>query len=308
MTIAELHGKLSGDASNASDRLEDLLTSDVFGSIQYAEAWPELEAWLLRAMNADGDRLADVFHGFKIARATMRFWPGGGRLRREPDLAIAITSEDGTDYGFCIEAKYLSGKSNRKSESKSADEPTAELAAPSGDQLAEEWQQMQGALPKSYGWPCDLDEQKRALIFVTAHAACPRRELVESVGKLRPEEQGAALQRCFWLGWCDLHCVLRHDESDSLPDDGWPAGKTLLLRDLYRLLDRKGLKSFRGYADLVMNLVPNESGEPWQFCLSGSPRSFTGYARAINQWRDSVGHVWRFRYRESEGTHDHEQE
>ena len=35
MTIAELHGKISGTGKNVHDRLEDLLTSDVFGSILY---------------------------------------------------------------------------------------------------------------------------------------------------------------------------------------------------------------------------------------------------------------------------------
>ena len=35
MTIAEIHGKLSSSGSNISDRLEDLLTADVFGCLRY---------------------------------------------------------------------------------------------------------------------------------------------------------------------------------------------------------------------------------------------------------------------------------
>lgn len=35
MTIAEIKGKISSTGSNLSDRLEDLLTSDVFGPLRY---------------------------------------------------------------------------------------------------------------------------------------------------------------------------------------------------------------------------------------------------------------------------------
>ena len=34
-TIAEIKGKISSTGSNLSDRLEDLLTSDVFGPLRY---------------------------------------------------------------------------------------------------------------------------------------------------------------------------------------------------------------------------------------------------------------------------------
>ena len=35
MTIAEIRGKISRSGSNLSDRMEDLLTSDVFGPLRY---------------------------------------------------------------------------------------------------------------------------------------------------------------------------------------------------------------------------------------------------------------------------------
>jgi len=35
MSIAEIHGKISSSGSNISDRLEDLLTADVFGTFKY---------------------------------------------------------------------------------------------------------------------------------------------------------------------------------------------------------------------------------------------------------------------------------
>lgn len=33
--IAEIHGKISATGSNLSDRLEDKLTGDIFGSLRY---------------------------------------------------------------------------------------------------------------------------------------------------------------------------------------------------------------------------------------------------------------------------------
>ena len=36
LTVAELHGKLSRSGSNVHDRLEDLLTADVFGPLRYS--------------------------------------------------------------------------------------------------------------------------------------------------------------------------------------------------------------------------------------------------------------------------------
>jgi len=35
--IAEIHGKLSSTGSNLSDRLEDQLTGDVFGTLRYID-------------------------------------------------------------------------------------------------------------------------------------------------------------------------------------------------------------------------------------------------------------------------------
>ena len=37
MTIAEIHGKISSDSLKINERLEDLLTSDVFGTFKYLD-------------------------------------------------------------------------------------------------------------------------------------------------------------------------------------------------------------------------------------------------------------------------------
>ncbi len=51
MTIAELHGKLSSSNPNGvNDRMEDLLTSDVFGAMKYAGWENGFIDWLLKSI------------------------------------------------------------------------------------------------------------------------------------------------------------------------------------------------------------------------------------------------------------------
>ena len=103
MTIAELHGKISGTGKNVHDRLEDLLTSDVFGSILYSEKWEILEEWLSLASNAFEESLKDVFQLHQIESVTIVFWPSGGRFGREPDVLLKIVDSQNEIYGFCGE-------------------------------------------------------------------------------------------------------------------------------------------------------------------------------------------------------------
>ena len=167
MTIAELHGKISGSGSNLNDRLEDLLTSDVFGGLLYAASWEPLEKWLVQASNIGQQTLKEVFPEFcDICRVVMVFWPSGGCLRREPDVVLRIETTAGKKYGLCFEAKYLSGKSNRPDEAKDEDSAVATIVP--GDQLAAQWTQVcEDPPPKAYPWS-DIMPEDRVLVFVTA--------------------------------------------------------------------------------------------------------------------------------------------
>jgi len=73
MTIAEIHGKISDAGSNLSERMEDLLTSDIFGCMRYLPA----DKALLPLLNT-----ARSFHGKsfniqdKVIKTHYSFWPG----------------------------------------------------------------------------------------------------------------------------------------------------------------------------------------------------------------------------------------
>ena len=177
----------------------------------------------------------------------MAFWPSGGKLGREPDVVLKIGTREGHEYGLCVEAKYLSGKSGLSGGIEDVNQG-AEAVSP-GDQLAAQWMQIcEQTPPRTYLWGEDLPLGNRALLFVTAHAALPREELKES---LQIAQDDNAWDRCFWLGWSQLHQVL---ESYVDPHDRSPSGPGLVLVHLRALLERKGLRFFRGYADCLAEL------------------------------------------------------
>jgi hypothetical protein len=72
---AELAGKLSRtDLSAISERLEDVLTSNAFGGLLYADATEILISWLGRARNQLGEELALRLPAVPLAAAG-HFWP-----------------------------------------------------------------------------------------------------------------------------------------------------------------------------------------------------------------------------------------
>ncbi len=251
MTIAELRGKISSKGTNINERLEDLLTSDVFGSILYAEDWDTFSNWFSCATNWKGETITKVFSDLQsIEHASMEFWPSGGLLGREPDLVLKITDKIENVYGICVEAKYLSGKSNVSVEPEPGarqKEDTSEKFTyfPSGDQLADQWMQIQQKHIPSYGWDASVGE--RALLFVTAHTERPQDAFIETFKALQKKgrDDEKARKRLFWLGWFQLHEVLKNR---------WETGKgqtvkgtVLMMRHLFELLERKNLRAFRGY-------------------------------------------------------------
>jgi hypothetical protein len=98
MTIAELHGKLAEGRTTGYEYMEDLLTSNLFGTMRYAGWECGFLDWLLRAEPAPVEPhpppIASVLPGSGLVDIQYRFWP---RLTngREPDLALLMLCEDG---------------------------------------------------------------------------------------------------------------------------------------------------------------------------------------------------------------------
>ena len=98
MLHAVIHHKLD-DSIPEPQRLEDALTSTVFGTLAITDACEVLTAWLSRAKRVDGTR--EQVQAQRIDG--IWFWP---RLAlAEPDLLLQLG-----DMLFIIEAKYRSGR------------------------------------------------------------------------------------------------------------------------------------------------------------------------------------------------------
>lgn len=112
MSIAGRHGKLHaivGDDEGWHQRVEDLLTADVFGAYRYLPPGLGVLALLGAAENADGVTLA-AWQGEQwesLQHVDITFWP---RLNgREPDLLVSLGAEDARPELFVlVEAKLHS--------------------------------------------------------------------------------------------------------------------------------------------------------------------------------------------------------
>ncbi len=252
MTIAELEGKLSRKGSNAHERFEDLLTSDVFGTFLYTQKWDVLGQWLCKAENMNGKTLRDRFPDLQSPESVrIDFWPTSER--REPDVVLTLTGADGKEYGLCVEAKYRSDKSQLSLDDEddlddvSGGEVEEVLDEPSGDQLHDQWCQIQKGNP--YGW--QSDQSRRIVVFVTGHASVPSNVLMHTVEAGKKCGATGLEEDIFWLGWCQLHQILsKRFGPVSMCDDVPELGSERMVWDLYRLLERKGLRYYRGYLDL----------------------------------------------------------
>jgi hypothetical protein len=229
MTIAELHGKLSPKrAGGFYERMEDLLTSDVFGTMKYTGWEAGFLNWLRSAKEPmDNFKTADLVlpSDDEISWAEYRFWPTV-KSGREPDLLIALHQKSGKVTLIIVEAKYLSGPSNIEMEGEFT------VAGLTGDQIADQIND----------FPDILSENSREVIaarihiYLTAHHSCPMEIFGDSKKNIRRNDVSY-----FWLNWQALPGFLE-SELPRLEDRS-----KLLVQDLVDLLKRKDLVPFRGF-------------------------------------------------------------
>lgn len=260
MTIAELHGKLS-----PFEGMEDLLTSDVFGTFRYLEPNQGLVPFLSGAVGFEGDIKPDFLHD--VVSAEYFFWPRTSKLNREPDLVIILTRSDGTFISLVIEAKYFSGKSNIYRDDQPVLEQTPEdynhksvLMHHDGDQLAESFKELiEGNIIFRNN---NLAKDKlissggeKYFFYVTAHYARPRVDIKETLEKLinynYSEEE---LKKYFWVNWQKALPVM--EETLSRVNGNNPV--RYLVEDLIALLKRKGLIYFAGYKSIEFDILEKD--------------------------------------------------
>jgi len=228
MLAALLRGKLSREQEN----MEDILTSTVFGVLQYLAPEDGLLPFLSEAVTLDGDRpLAHLTSDARIAR--FDFWPWiseKGCAGCEPDVLLRLDPPSGRLVWVMIEAKYWSGKSSGEDS-----EPGRPF-----DQLAREWDNLVHIAG---------DEADAVLVYLTADVGIPQDEIEASLAEYRQKRQGLPPTIC-WLSWRHLPGTLGGDGS--------------IQRDLRALLaERLGLHFYRGIRPL-----PIVTDEGWRFTVS----------------------------------------
>lgn len=233
MLQAILRGKLSREQQN----MEDILTSNVFGLLQYAPSREGLLPFLAQAESVDGSLplswLNDESLNVSVEPDDYEFWPtlNEPECRAcEPDVLIRLRCTDRRHLLILIEAKYRSGKSSEGSTA--AEHPD--------DQLACEWDNLVRVAQREGADPC--------LIYLTAHIGIPVSDIESSVAEYREKRPNDVRHPTILaLSWHEL-CGLFRDANERM------------LRDLCNLCERMGLTYFHG----VCVPATHESSR-WQF-------------------------------------------
>lgn len=211
MYIAELKGKIPSNF----EKMEDILTSNVFSFFKYSKRTIYLKSFLNKLNIDANDR--------ELNEAEFIFWPTY-EDGTEPDLVILVG-----DYYLLFESKYFSdfGKKTLTLE----------------DQLAREALDYQLVREATEGPKAAKEIGKRFFIIaITAdyYFKPERFEFKEDVKKDFKED----FKRYFkWINWqtiTELLLSLIEEKQESLPD-------LLFANDLYQLLDKKKLRAFRNF-------------------------------------------------------------
>lgn len=257
MSIAELRGKLSPES--AHDRMEDLLTSDAFGTMYYVGWHPGFQNWLLEAQRAGGSTvtIGDFLGHSPIQKVLFAFWPLLPN-RREPDLALLVISEDGGFRLLIVEVKYLSGPSDFEVDT------SAETATDlTGSQLVDQmvgFANIADCRSLLERWFKDRKEPVPprvdfAHLFITTDRRLPHEIYEEASKHLGVAGLNSFPCPAFWLSWKSLARNLEPyiQSGDSVT--------SRLLTDLVRLLELKEItdKPFEGFCELSWpGKVPGE--------------------------------------------------
>ena len=221
--VEEFYGKISRSGSNLSDNLEDKLTGDFFGTLRYLEFCDGLQPILCGAL-----RISEKQQETSQAAIQLIENVNCTNIRDEEHIKFWPKHDRGEldvllDFDNCcvgIEVKLNSGLS-------------------SDDQLIREAEIL-----------CDLAEDKeKILLFIAGHESCVS---VYRAYKAVIRKQGV----CFvFASWEDILQSMK-DLLNGGNESKYTFGQRLMIRDLVRLLTRKGFDTFLS----MTNGISDKSG------------------------------------------------
>lgn len=240
MTIAEIRGKIADSGTNLSERMEDLLTSDVFGCLRYIPAERVLLPFLETGLSFHGStfRMDD-----EVAKVHSAFWPWltpPGCIPCEPDVVFGFETDRRQVHIVMIEAKYYSELS---SEEDQRPEPN--------DQLARELDNLNSTTAFMLKWNPNLEVASRSLVYVTQDMGMPRDDIANSLAEY--ERKRGSGGDIYWTSWRLLAPILETE----LAAEADPTYRAVI-GDLLKLMLRKGLTMFRGVQPCLFRLASTD--------------------------------------------------
>ncbi len=235
MYLAELRGKLP----SRIERMEDILTSNVFSFFKYSTR----EIFLRGYLNELGFNISDQ----EANEAEFIFWPRF-EDNTEPDVVIIVGK-----YYLLIEAKYFSG-------------------------FGQETETTQAQLQREIkGGRLEAKNRGKEfwLIPITAHHS---KHYFKNKSKINPSDFGPYFR---WTNWQSVALFL---------DDVMESGKNVkkeerdFALDLYKLLDKKNLRGFKGIGSL-RNKSPLRKNYASVFFKAGTAKfrgDFIGFTHSLS--------------------------
>jgi len=198
MTHAVTRGKVSSAGTNLSERLEDLLTSDVFGRLRYLKPEEAIIPILNKIQNSKTCLQLEELIVDPTGKVSYQFWPYINNV--EPDLFLIVPLVNDKQMAVLVECKHKSGKSPRavKEEKKAV-----KLELAKSDQLVREYLIVED-LKKQY--------YRAILLYITGHSEIPDEELKESaslIGTISSQTKKMFYESTFWIGWADIWRILQ---------------------------------------------------------------------------------------------------
>ena len=213
--IAEIYGKISSTGSNLSDRLEDKLTGDIFGTLRYLPFDLGIGPILSASHSLE---LSEMMAENASPTYKMFFWPyhPDGELDVRIDLDNAIIG---------IEVKYQSSLSTE-------DEADYSSAGGEGvDKVSVNQLSRESRIVREVAGP----NKKAFLILVAGDKDCA--DKISDVTGRNLIEDSVELA---YISWQEIMLMLERQQSDN------PL-YTCILEDMVALLRKKGFERFCGF-------------------------------------------------------------
>lgn len=223
--IAEIYNKISQSGTNLSDRQEDKLTGDVFGTLRYLPFEDGLKP-IFTTVEFKQKEIKDQWLTFieneKGYDTEINFW----HREEEGEIDVLLTNDH---VVIGIEVKYLSGLS-----SEDADDEMALNDEESGNQLS----RYSRMIVK-----CAKEREAFLLFLAPYNMMSTVRKAMINRSIINPSVELG------FLCWEDIY-----DSLSKLPIDPLDPGRQLMIKDVQALLFKKGFTTFKGFHSTILNI------------------------------------------------------